>query len=168
MRLLKLFKLYVDICLPRAGPQDLPATQSVLILSLLAYIAPRIVLSVTTPSFEHAVFHELVDILILVLVTFILLRLRHLPQRLLQTLSALAGTGAVIGLFGLPLALIPNIPQLLLLLLPIMVWDLTVTGHILRHALNVSLPMGILTGIGYLLISLTLTILLAPSSPARD
>jgi hypothetical protein len=161
MRLLNIFKLYVDICLLRAGPQDLPATQSALTLSLLAYTATSIVLSVTTQSFGSAVVYGLADTLTLAVLTYTLLMVRRLPQRLTQTLSALAGTGVVIGLFALPLVLIQNVPPLLLLL--ITVWSLTVIGHILRHALNVSLPMGILASMGYLLASLALASLLAPS-----
>jgi hypothetical protein len=150
------------MCLLRTGPQDLPATQSVITLSLLAYTATSIVLSVTTQSFGSAVLYGLADTLTLAVLTYTLLMVRRLPQRLTQTLSALAGTGVVIGLFALPLVLIQNVPPLLLLL--ITVWSLTVTGHILRHALNVSLPMGILASMGYLLASLALATLLAPSS----
>lgn len=163
MRLLKLFKLYVDICLLRAGPQDLPTTQSVLALSLLVYTATSIALSVTTQSFGSAVVYGLADTLFLAGLTYALLMLRRLPHRQTQTLTALAGTGTVIGLFALPLVLIPNFPPLLLLL--ITVWSLTVIGHILRHALNVSLPMGILASMGYLLASLALALLLAPANP---
>lgn len=160
--MLNIFKLYVDMCLLRTGPQDLPATQSVITLSLLAYTATSIVLSVTTQSFGSAVLYGLADTLTLAVLTYTLLMVRRLPQRLTQTLSALAGTGVVIGLFALPLVLIQNVPPLLRLL--ITVWSLTVTGHILRHALNVSLPMGILASMGYLLASLALATLLAPSS----
>ena len=160
--MLNIFKPYVDICLLRADPQDLPATQSVLTLSLLAYTATSIALTVTTQSFGSAVVYGLADTLTLAALTYTLLMVRRLPQRLTQTLSALAGTGVVIGLFALPLALIQNVPPLLLLL--ITVWSLTVIGHILRHALNVSLPMGILASMGYLLASLALASLLAPSS----
>lgn len=159
--MLNIFKLYVDICLLRAGPQDLPATQSVLTLSLLAYTATSIALTVTTQSFGSAVVYGLADTLTLAALTYTLLIVRRLPQRLTQTLSALAGTGVVIGLFALPLVLVQNAPPLLLLL--ITVWSLTVIGHILRHALNVSLPMGILASMGYLLASLALASLLAPS-----
>ena len=161
--MLNIFKLYVDICLLRAGPQDLPATQSVLTLSLLAYTAASIALSVTTQSFGSAVLYGLADALTLAAFTYVLLMVRRLPQRQTQTLSALAGTGAVIGLFALPLVLMPNVPPLLLLL--VTVWSLAVIGHIMRRALNVSLPMGILASMGYLLASLTLAMLLAPASP---
>lgn len=160
--MLKLFKLYVDICLLRAGPQDLPATQSMLALSLLAYTATSIAISVMTQSFGSAIVYGLADTLTLAALTYTLLMLRRLPQRLTQTLSALAGTGVVIGLFTLPLVLLQNVPLLLLLL--IMVWSLTVIGHILHHALNVSLPMGILASTGYLLTSLALASLLATAS----
>ena len=133
-----------------------------LTLSLLAYTATSIALSVTTQSFGSAVLYGLADTLTLAVLTYTLLRVRRLPQRLTQTLSALAGTGVVIGLFALPLVLIQNVAPLLLLL--ITVWSLTVIGHILRHALKVSLPMGILASMGYLLASLALATLLAPSS----
>ena len=161
--MLILFKLYRDVCLLRAGPQDLPASQSALTLSLLAYAATSIALSVLTQSFENNVLYGLADTLTLAALTFTLLMVRRLPQRFTQTLSALAGTGAMIALLAVPLVLLQNVTPLPLLL--ITVWNLAVTGHILRHALNVSLPMGILASMGYLLASLTLAMLLAPASP---
>ncbi|MEO6696545.1 MAG: hypothetical protein ABIN45_00890 [Gammaproteobacteria bacterium] len=160
--MLNRLKLFMDMCLLRAGPQDLPTSPPLLTVSLFAYIATSIALGVATQSFGSAVLYGLADTLTLAVLTYSLLMVRRLPQRLTQTLSALAGTGAVIGLFALPLVLVQNAAQVLLLL--IMLWSLTVTGHILRHALNVSLPMGILASMGYLLASLALATLLAPSS----
>jgi hypothetical protein len=42
-------------------------------------------------------------------------------------------------------------PALLWLLL--MIWSLTITGHILRHALSVSFGIGVLCALGYVFIS---------------
>ena len=83
------------------------------------------------------------------------------PTRLVQTLTALAGTISLIWLLGLPLMswvvlglateTSSRVPQLLVIAL--LGWSLTIQGHIFRHALSLPLFMGLLVSILFFCIS---------------
>jgi len=73
--------------------------------------------------------------------------------RLVQTLTALAGTGALLGLIGLPL--IQQAAQahqveagpsagMVLAWLALLAWSIAVKAHILRHALSMRYGSGLL------------------------
>ena len=75
-----------------------------------------------------------------------------LSGRFVQTLTALAGSGAIMTVIALPLVIwqsfvgvtdanAPTMPSWLLMIW--MIWNVVVVGHILRHALSTVLPLGI-------------------------
>jgi len=109
------------------------------------------------------------DTLLLVALTHTGLMLRNLRERTRQTLAALAGTGvlftvatwAVVTATGLPAK------QAWVIGVPFLFWFLAVYGHILRHAFNVTLGVGLLLATGYVLLSLMVTgpFLLAEAPP---
>ena len=83
----------------------------------------------------------------------------------------MAGTGALLTLVAAPFYVWlahaggaqggASSPMLNLLILVIIVWNVVVMGHILRHALSFPLPGGILVSMGYVwVINLTITALL--------
>ena len=71
------------------------------------------------------------------------------------------GTGAILGLFALPLlfmqmqtgdqpALLPSV-----LILGLMIWNLSVAGHILRHAISAPFFVGVLLALVYMYVSIS-------------
>lgn len=153
---------FIDICLLRAGPQDLPASSVLRSLTLFAYVASGVMILLPSASFGSAVAQALVDTLLLVALLWAVLRWRGLPERFDQALTALAGTGALLGLAALPLVLTVYqadaagvaTPFQSLLLLVLFFWTLAVNGHILRHTLATSYAMGLLLGTVYVVLSL--------------
>ena len=100
----------------------------------------------------QAVLAALLDTLLLSVLCYVLLWARLLGQRFIQTLTALAGSGAMLGWFTVPLILwqkqvvmpatgIAVLPSILLLLW--MGWNVVVVGHILRHALSTAFVLGV-------------------------
>ena len=90
--------------------------------------------------------------------------LRRHPLRFEQTLSALTGTGTLMGLLALPLMvwIVQQSPDgdialPSLLLLGLMAWNIAIMAHILRHALNTPIWGGALYALGYTFLSWTLT-----------
>lgn len=113
------------------------------------------------------------DAAVLAVFIMLVLRFRAHPERFIQTLTAAMGIGAVISAIGLPLQwMLPADPleaggaaQVALLLLQVLsLWVLVALGHVLRHALDTLLPLGIGLAFVYTLISGTL--ILALFSPA--
>ena len=146
---------FIQICLLRKGPQDLPHSRRLLYLALGLYALSGVVLARAYLPMLQSVALGLSDTLLLTLMTGSLLYLQRQQARLVQTLAALAGTGFVIGVT----ALVPtwwsalvhagggeaDLPALLLL--AVVVWSLVVMGHVLRHALSAPLFVGLLVAV---------------------
>lgn len=155
----RLISLWFDICLLRAGPQDLPVSQVLLWLSAAAYVLVSFLLSIGAYPAGEALLVALLDFGLLVVFAALVLYLRGKTERLNQTLTALAGTGALLGLIALPLVQslfagqsageVPGFVILLWLLL--YGWSLLVVGHIVRHALAIPFPFALGVAVLYTL-----------------
>ncbi|MDG4549555.1 MAG: hypothetical protein P9F19_04855 [Candidatus Contendobacter sp.] len=159
-----LFELFLDICLFRKGPQDVPAGMALLKLCLLGYgLSGLAVLLLSTPA-PVAILQILLDLVLLAGLLHLALLARRHPRRFEQTLSALTGTGTLMGLLALPMMVWivrqgPNGDTQLpaLLLLGLMAWSITVMAHILRQALDIPVWAGALGALGYTFLSWMLT-----------
>jgi hypothetical protein len=85
--------------------------------------------------------------------------LRDLRSRTRQTLTALAGAGALLAVFAWSLVTVAGsfTQHAWMVWLPFLFWFLAVYGHILRHAFNVALGLGLLLATGYVLLSVLVT-----------
>ncbi len=163
----RLLKFFIDLCLLRAAPQDLPAATVLMALSAGAYLLTGVVVSMTSFDPAGAVVSNLLDLFALAMLVRIALAVRGKPQRFVQTYTALTGSGVMLGLLGWPLAYglfagpetAPK-PVLALLFLVLILWNLAVIGHILRHALSVAYVWGVLIAVGYYLFLVQLNALL--------
>jgi len=164
----RLLQRVFDICLLRAGPQDLPASRFLLVLGVLAYAAVGMVMSTQNLDIGQAVLLVALDGALLAGLLFALLWARDLLERYQQTLTALFGTGAILQLAALPIlswqqaglgddTISPALMAASLLLWMWLLWDLIVIGHILRHTLSTRLPIGVLLALAYLFISYSVT-----------
>ncbi len=164
-----LFKVFLDICLLKAGPQDLPASSFLLGLAVLSYVLIGVVIYIPESEFGEALAWTLLDTVLLASLAWVGLQWRGYPKRFGQTFTALAGCGALLGLLGWPLILwlyrsappaAPALPSLLLLVL--LGWNVVVIGHVVRHALSVPYPIGVLLAVLYVVLSWNLSELLFP------
>ena len=149
---------FVQICLLRQGPQDLPTSGILLAIALTAQTVMSILLLINASlGALSAVLWGLLDTLLLVVLTGALLYVSQRMGRVTQTVTALAGTGAIITFIALPVyGWLHGVDQrageggfALLLLFFLAGWSLAVAGHIFRHAL--SLPSYFL-GLGLALV----------------
>ena len=112
----------------------------------------------------------ILDILVLVTFTWVLLRLTTKPARLVQTLTALCGTGTVLGVVALPLTIQAAsidegdaVPGLLVLgWLLMLVWSIAVQANIFRHALSSAYRIGLLAAGLHTVLIITLVEMLFP------
>ena len=152
--MLAIARPFVEMCLLRLGPQDLPASPLLLGMALTAHAGLGILITTLYYPLLTAVAVSATGAALLGLLAFVLLSARGLSGRFLQTCAALAGTGAVLEAAALPLAALleagrpagaaPLIGVVLTLLwIALLVWNWVVGGHILRHALSVRLAAGI-------------------------
>jgi predicted membrane channel-forming protein YqfA (hemolysin III family) len=163
--LIPLLKFFVDLCLLRAAPQDLPASRELFALVLaLNVLVGVIVQALISTGVGRALVISVFDAGLLLLLLWGVLYLRSRPMRFAQTATALLGAGALLAAVYLPLHWLtgPD-PQAsilsqvgALLILGLMGWIQVVTGHILRHALDVHLAVGVVLSLGYTLVSMLL------------
>lgn len=166
-----LFNLFLDICLFRKGPQHVPPSVALLKACLLTYgLSGLLVLVLSTPA-PVAILQILLDLVLLSGLVYLALTLHQRLRRFEQTLSALTGTGALMGLLALPLMswIVHQQPsgdtQLpSLLLLALMVWSIAIMAHILRLAFETSVWVGALYALGYTFLSWTLTGWIGPEA----
>ncbi len=159
-----LIRAFWRILLLRAGPQSLPAAPALLWLALLLHYGVGLLHALFSLPFGFAALYALVSTLTMMAVVHGLLLLFHRHVRYTQTLSALAGCEALLGLMLLPLSVLfvqsggGGELQGLLAILSLMVigWNVAVAAHIFRHALSVSTGLGFLYSIAYLIIAITL------------
>lgn len=167
-----LFDLFFDICLFRKGPQDVPASSALLKMCLLAYGASGLLVLIINTALPVALLQILLDLALLSGLLYLGLVFHRHPRRFEQTLSALTGSGALMGLLALPLmswlthqAQGEDVALPSMLLLALMIWSIAIIAHVLRHACNVALWQGALYALGYTFLSLTLTGWINPQTP---
>ncbi len=160
---------FIDLCLLRRAPQDLPGSSSLLGLALTAAFASSVLVSITAGAGPGlALAQAVLDLVLLLAVLFAAMRALDRLPRFLQTATALAGADTLIGLVALlPLTLAgpvggaggePGMMAILagLLFLALVVWSILVSAHILRHAFDISLGQGAFVAVAYDLISFVL------------
>ena len=154
---------FIQICLLRQGPQDLPTSGILLTIALAAYTVMSIVWSKISLNATSALLSGLLDTVLLVVLSGALLYAQRRKARLIQTLTALAGTGAIITLIALPISGWLHATDqaagegslALLLLLILTGWSLAVAGHIFRNALSVPYFLGLVLAAAFYWISIS-------------
>jgi len=165
-----LFKSFFDICLLRKGPQDLPRSSVLLYLCLTLYTFLDVLLTVQARPLEDALLVSLVDVCFLLAVTFFILRQHHYLDRFGQTVTALCGTGVILGIFIFPLVFGAAQDQyeswiqqfIILLFFMIVICNVAVLAHIVRNAISSSMTIGIMIAILYIWMSSLLISMLFP------
>ena len=160
---------FLGICLLRANPQDLPVSNSLMLSAVLVYGLADVIGVLDTLPLGRAALAAAVDTLLLVAATHLVLHWRALKDRVPQTLSALAGCGATLSLLAWASAGLTRdwLPPLWVWA-PFLVWYTLVFGHVLRHALNISLAAGVGASLLYLILSMGMTGLFVTPVPVAN
>lgn len=150
--LFALLLAFLQICLLRRRPQDIPASRELLYLSLLTYTLASIGLAAGAQSIDAATLAGVAETLVLAALVYALLYFRGLAQRWPQTMTALAGAGTIFSVLSVPLFLalspgtdaLPGRTAIYLLIIVLLIWNVAVVAHILRHALSTSYGTGLI------------------------
>ena len=165
-----LFKAFFDLCLFRRKPQDLPQSIELLIVCLVTYILINFLVGLNTSTTLRAIQASFLETLFISMITVIILKLNKHTERWLKTLMAIMGTGCVISLLALPLFIgiftldagkaVQSV--ILMVYLVLLVWNIAIMGHILRHALETTMGVGVLFALIYIVITSILIGALVP------
>jgi hypothetical protein len=139
-----------DILRLRSGPQDVPAGWMPAITLSLAYIAQGFWVDRIFNEAEASP-RSLLAITVQFLIIAALLNIKKLKSRLPQTLTTLAGAGLFFGFLSIFLIHLTDPeaiqPLLALVWLALFLWSLAVDAHIYRHALSITMSLGILLAV---------------------
>jgi hypothetical protein len=146
-----LILFFVELCALRRTPQDLPASDVLLVVVGFASLLVGVLVGLVARLSLAASFGQsLAEIVLMLGVLAGALRILGLQARFIQSATALLGSSMVIGTLALiPLSFNPTGTQETdlaalgaLLLLGLFVWSVVVAGHILRHTFRISLGQG--------------------------
>lgn len=156
-----LLRAFLDIALLRSGPQALPASRLLLALSMALYAATYLaVIATTTLEFRVLVAQVLASVLLDLVGLYLVLAVAKRQARYPQTLTALFGSGAILNLALLPVALVvaaggPRFELAGALAASlVMGWGLAVLAHILRHALELAWGLALALAAAYMFLSI--------------
>jgi hypothetical protein len=172
----QLFKLIWDICCLRKGPQDLPYSQRMLITCCVLFLGLQLI-SANLLEIKHDTLPMGALMLAFNMsVLFMLLRLRDLGSRFVQSATAVLCCAMVFLVICLPIDVMfgeapqppqqPTPLQLLagLISLPLLVWKIAVDAHVLRQSLNIPFLAGLGLAVLWFLVEIALNLGSAPSA----
>lgn len=156
-------KFFIQLCLLKAAPQDAPSSKSVLYLSVTFYFLVGLFITLQTQEWVQSIVTASIQTGLIIFITNLILWIRKTPERFTQAMTALMGTGAVIGLVALPiLNLITNTggteSSASILWIVLIVWETAVMGHILRHTMDLPFIAGIGMALVYMYMSFAITL----------
>ena len=138
-------KHFVSLSLFRSSPANLPTSQACLAITIVAYYAVGLALLLDQRSALQIFFQVAIDVFMLALICYLVLRFLGKPQRFLQTLTALVGVGLIISIAASPLYLMTNeadleagnAPIILQLNLAVLIWNLAAISLIFKRSFEI-------------------------------
>ena len=165
-------KVFLEIILWRRGPQDLPASRFLVWVTLAAYLMVSVAqLALLNEPAATWLFFLVVDPLLLMSTVWLVLKLYGRSARYNQTISAVLGCSALLGLLvylPLHMVLIGNLAESnsgaaqLAALFEVTVFVL-VMGRIIERATDSSMFTGVAVALTYFIVSISLFGLLPTS-----
>lgn len=162
-----LVKCFLDLCLFRSGPQDLPASRFLLSLVIILNVLVSVFLASLEGELSQAVLQSVLAPALLALFLFGLLKFSNHSSRYTQTVTAGIGGDALITVLAVPPVLlgliIPDVRGYVgLLLFALMLWEIAVIGHIIRHAMDIPFMAGLGLALAYTALSYRIMMALFP------
>lgn len=166
-----LLKTWLELALLRRGPADLPDSTAFFGLAAVAYLSAGALQAWLIYGGDRLAERILADLALVLLPTWIVLRVTGRGHRYNQTTSAMLGVGALLGPVVVPLLWLAGpaerVPILGFLLygasVGLILWYTLAIGHILRAALDLGRLAGVAVGAAYLLGTATVLTRLFPS-----
>ncbi|TNF37964.1 MAG: hypothetical protein EP315_01855 [Gammaproteobacteria bacterium] len=166
----EIVKRFFYICLLSRGPQDLPHSHALLLLSLLAYLLSGVLTLTQGMVMEQAIAAAVIDLGILLLFGRVCLQLFRKLSRYVQMMTALLGVGALFQLLALPLLASIQHEQanmeLSLILLLLFSWNLAVYAHIFRESFGIRTGPAFLITLAYTVMSFAANQMIFPQAGA--
>jgi hypothetical protein len=172
--------LYVlrDVMQLRRGPQDVPYSQQLLLVLCAVTLLLQLALAYLRGGEGDTIAGGIIGLAFSLGVLYLLLHLRSLTNRFVQSATTLLGCAILFELLLVPLALtLPgHAPTVLtplqvlaaLFALLIVIWKLIVDAHILRHSLDLPFLAGLGIAVLWIIAELVLAAALGAVQPGAQ
>jgi predicted neutral ceramidase superfamily lipid hydrolase len=163
--MLAIIQAFLNIALRRLGPEDLPDSNFLLGVTFIIYLLTQLPMAwIVFGSTNDIARILLVDATLLIFFLWALLSFTGHRSRLRQTLTAVAGTGALLSILSIPFNVWyatlanpetgPLIPSVIIAL--IVLWSFVIDGHIISRAIARPFVVGLMIAIAYFFVHTTL------------
>ena len=164
-----LIQLFLDICLFRKGPKDVPFSGMLLSVAIALNLAVSILLGLFDLDGVAAVMQSVLAVLLLTSFLWATLKISHKSSRFIQTAAAAIGCDGLISLAGLlTLSAVHFFPDFAgavgIPLLLLMLWQMAVIGHIVSQALSIGFWGGMGLALAYTALSFRIMMGMFPPS----
>ncbi len=158
----KFIYTFWQVCTFKVGPQDLPSSNNLLFSSILAYGLVSVLIAALSLPLGQALASGVLDVALVGAMTQLLLWIRELNSRFYQTFIALMGSGAIIGFIAWPLLIMQVqageqamvLPSLIIV--GLMIWNVAIVAHILRHTIDSPFFVGVGMALIYMYVSVSI------------
>nr|WP_242482316.1 hypothetical protein [Thiocystis violacea] len=156
---------FIELCALRRPPQDLPASDVLLAIVLIADVIVGVLVGIAAGlPWLTSLMQGLAEVLIMLTALYAALTQLRARPRFTQSATALLGSGALLGLVAIiPLSMKPtgsaetDLAALgAFLLLALVIWGIVVTGHILRHTFGLTLGQGAAIAVAFEIVTVTI------------
>ncbi len=157
--MIALLRAFWMIAILKMGPQAIPASRVLLVLMVVGHFAIGVTLAATSISIDGAAITALLGTAVMLAFVYLILIMKGMQPRFVQTITALAGCEALIGLVALPMTFLFHTGGgesglLAILSLLIFAWNIVVAAHIFQHAFNITSQQGVFYAVFYIFTSL--------------
>jgi len=157
-----LLKQYFDIAFLMGKPQDLPSGNTQLYVAILLNFLTYVLAMVSLIGLGSAAMHAALDIMLTSMLFYLALLLTSQLPRFQQALGAICGAGAVLNFAGIPMLQLTQTPAgqepsalAVLSYFVLLVWSLSLVGHVLRHTFGLRMPTSIVIAVLYYLFTVS-------------
>ncbi|MDT8452437.1 MAG: hypothetical protein RQ936_06810 [Gammaproteobacteria bacterium] len=162
----------LQLLLLKAVPQDLPCSSRLLLRIIFLYVGSGIVVMGSVAEPALALGRVVLSLAVISVFSYVLLSALNMKARYLQTVTALIGTGIIFNLMAWPVLSFGDIEQasavavqlLSLAVIALISWEVLVTAHIFRNALDTKMTQAVLLSMALFLVTLTLSQLVFPET----
>ncbi|ORU91889.1 MAG: hypothetical protein A6F70_00970 [Cycloclasticus sp. symbiont of Bathymodiolus heckerae] len=156
-----LLRLFLDLCLLKKGPKDVPDSKALLKLVFLSYFLAGTVLISSDGFMVNAIMQALIETVLVAIFIYALVTLFSVSHRFDQAITAIYGTGTLITSLSIPFIFWvqdlsnndePTGPAGLVVFL-IVCWSFVVMAHIIRETIQKPLSVCLLLTFCYLYLS---------------
>lgn len=156
----------------KAAPQDLPYSSRLLVRIIFLYVGSGLVVTSGVAEPALALWRVVLSLAVISVFCYMILAALNIKARFLQTVTALIGTGIIFNLLAWPVLSFGDIEQasavavqlLSLAVIALISWEVLVTAHIFRNALDTKMTQAVLLSMALFLVTLTLSQLVFPET----